>query len=165
MRLNKIFISCLIIFVVVFLTIPSTILNNCGELKGAYNRKFHTPAILKQKQFILLDNSNSAFEKRKTLLSAYQAKKGFYGISQKRRTIEGDAFMAYLAADNGKLVLIIDYTHDPRSIRAFRVENPLEISLVIERESGDYIEWQPDTADTNQVRIKCVNQSGGVNYF
>jgi hypothetical protein len=135
-----------------------------GNIKGAYMRKFHTPLILKQKQFISLDDPNFSFEGRRKLVSVYHEGKGFYGVTQKRHTIEGDIITLYLATDDGQLILILDYTHDPRSIRSFLKEHPQKISFVIE-EPNDYVEWQPDTKENGKLRIKCLRQSGEIIYI
>jgi hypothetical protein len=113
----------------------------------------------------MLDNSAKANEARKALYLSYQQAKGFYGVYQKRSSIEGDDIYLYLATEDGKLILVTDYTHDRFGIRDFLIEHPVEIFMGSRDTQGNFVEVASGENQNKGLVLKCVTQSGKTLYI
>ena len=100
-----------------------------GPLIGAYHRAFNTPDILKDRTFVLVNDSNFPDALKRSFYYSYKNSADFAGLKQKRQSIEGTPIFLYLITESGNLTLVLDYTHDCFSSRRFFVENKLDLFI------------------------------------
>lgn len=127
LKKNKIFwFVNLIVFLEIFFFI---ILCFGGDIKGSYYRTFFFPAVIKNNNFASLNVSQNAIKEKEEFFLSYNSQKGFYGLKEKRFTIEGYPIVFYVYTNNGNSEMIIDYTKDPYGPRKFIYKNIEKISI------------------------------------
>lgn len=90
-----------------------------GAVKGAINKFFFTPAIIKNHYFVSLESADNPDQQRIKFMFAYQSKQGFYGLKKTELTANGKPVVFYAATDNGALSMFADYTMTESSPRKF----------------------------------------------
>lgn len=131
-----------------------------GPIKGAYNRYLHTPELIKNNQFIYLDIIPDKGKAIRDFYDIYIQKKGYSGLKQKRYFDEGSTAILYLAANDGKLTLIIDYTRDPFSIRGFIKESPKDVLIGTISDNKYFLPLPSSLADSNNIKLKVIRATG-----
>jgi hypothetical protein len=90
-----------------------------GAVKGAINKFFFTPAVIKEHYFISLESADNPDQQRVKFMFAYQSKQGFYGLKKTELTAKGKPIVFYAVTNNGELSMLTDYTMAEGSPRKF----------------------------------------------
>ena len=132
-----------------------------GSIKGLLNRTFQKPVVIRTENFIDLDEFQNQNKEKEEFFIKYKTKNGFYGLKQKRITIEGTYIYVYVATQNGLLTYIIDYTYDAYGIRKYLNYYPSKVLLGFFDDKKNFIEIDSNTHTPggSNLRLKFFYQS------
>jgi len=131
-----------------------------GPAKGLFCRTFWTPSILRASFVENLDQQQARIQ-RERLLSIYQSHTGSYGLRKTVGSVEGNPIGYCLVVENGRLIIVTDYTRDSFGSRDFALSYPTNIILgPVQAAEGSV----PFTPAPGQIVLKCYLAKGTL-YF
>ena len=120
--------TLLAVFVAIILAAPYLDGYVLGPAKGAFNRTFRAPPIVRASFIEDLDPQQARAQIEK-FLSVYRSGRGSYGLRRTVTSGAGAPIGEYVITEDGKLTFVMDRTRDRESTREFSIVHPSGVGL------------------------------------